>query len=64
MGETTTEAAYLASWLAGDRGDAGREVMDQLWLRTLLISFKRGRSQFDKDEIDRRGDAILARLER
>jgi hypothetical protein len=42
---------------------AKEELLDQLWLRTLLINSKRGRSAFEKGEIDRRGDVILARLD-
>jgi hypothetical protein len=63
MGMEADAEGLLASWLLGDRGEAGRRVMDQLWLRTVLVEQRRRVGTSERVKFTRRADECLALLD-
>jgi hypothetical protein len=57
-------AAYLSSWLLGNReGAAGDRVMDQLWLSVVLVERRRCLLVSEREAFTERANRCLALLD-
>ena len=63
MGDSADEARRTAAWLLGARGADGQRVLDQLWLRTILVEQRRRELLSSRPNFDERADRVLAALD-
>jgi hypothetical protein len=63
MGLSVRDSAVLADLLLRCPEDVRLAVMDQFWLRTVLIEQRRRMRVTERDDFDARADRILAQLD-
>jgi hypothetical protein len=63
MGTGALSEADTADWLLRHRGDVGRRIADQVWLRAILMEQRKRTALGERDAYDERADAILALLD-
>lgn len=60
---TVEDAAALSDHLAGLDRDQAQPLLDQLWLRAVMLEQWRRTSRSERDDFERRADRILAQLD-
>lgn len=63
MGMSVRHGEVLADLLLRTPADVTERVMDQLWLRTVLIAQRRHVRSAEREEYDARADRLLAALD-